>query len=180
MDIKSIDLILQNLESDLHKYEFIVSQVHNTDLSSNKEFQKAFNGFFKMRQRSQEFYTLYFSLFESLKTQSPDFSTIIKTLYCETNRVEASFSSKMLATIDPTYPILDKFVLQNFGLKLPYPSSKNRIEKTISVYDDIINRYQSFMGTSECTELLQKFDAQFPNSTISDIKKIDFVLWKLR
>ena len=40
---------------------------------------------------------------------------MIGCLYVETGNIEASFSSKMIATIDSDKPIWDQYVLQNMS-----------------------------------------------------------------
>lgn len=60
----------------------------------------------------------YYSLFVSAKKNDVTFEYIIRELYRLTGNVEASFSSKMLATIDASKPVWDKYVLQNLGLEL--------------------------------------------------------------
>ena len=61
---------------------------------------------------------IFYTYFDSQKNNKMiKYDEIIDYFYSKTNRVEASFSSKMLATINPEMPILDSQVLLNMGLK---------------------------------------------------------------
>ncbi len=95
-------------------------------------------------------------------------------------RIEASFSSKLVATINPNKPIWDEFVLKNLGIKKPTTYSKNRIEKTIEIYMGIEGFYANFMKSNECQALLVEFDSHFPNTNLTQTKKVDLLLWQTR
>ena len=90
--------------------------------------------------------------------------------------VEASFSSKMIATLNPQMPIWDKYVLQNLGLKAPYSYAKNRLTKVVRLYDQIIQWYD----TEEAKHCLEIFNQHYPNVEMTDTKKIDWILWGTR
>ena len=84
----------------LDKYQYIMDQVKKTDVSSDADFQRTFNGFYIVR-RNEEWRKVYYGLFEQVKTGAPTFESIITYLYDCTGNIEPSFSSKMLATIFP-------------------------------------------------------------------------------
>ena len=82
--------------------------------------------------------------------------------------IYASFSSKLLATVNPNMPVWDKFVLQNLGLRAPYYYEKERLHKTILLYQKICDWYH----TEDAAEKLIQFNLRFPNVDITDVKKI--------
>ena len=130
-----------------------------------------------MRQRPASFYTSYYAYLEQNKhNRELTFEDIVTYLYQETDSIHASFSSKLLATVNPNMPIWDKFVLKNLGLRAPYHYEKDRLKKTVQLYQRICDWYKS----SEATEKLNVFNESFPNVDISDAKKIDFILWATR
>jgi hypothetical protein len=55
-------------------------------------------------------------------------------------KLEASFASKLLATIDPNLPVWDKHVLRNTGLKAPsrQGSWETRIEQAESAHYHVV------------------------------------------
>jgi hypothetical protein len=172
-----MEMNLDRVEIGIQKYNWIMERVQTVDVSADAEFQKSFNGFYRMRQRPASFYKSYYTYLEKNKSNPALlFENIVTHLYQETGSIHASFSSKLLATVNPGMPIWDKFVLKNLGLKIPYYYEKDRLQKTIQLYQRICDWYQS----AEAKEKLQLFNEHFPNVDISDVKKIDFILWATR
>ncbi len=163
----------------LERYNYIMSNFQKTDVSSDIEFQRKYNGFYKMRQRSSDYYQTYFSFMEQKKSTGVSFEDTLKQL-SKLGRIEMSFSSKLVATIDPTKPVLDEFVLKNLGLSKPKSYSKNRIEQTIELYNKIEKIYTDFLFTNEGKDLLSEFDRFFPGTDLTDTKKLDLMLWQSR
>lgn len=172
--------IIHTIEPGLRKYQAIMDSFHKVDVSKDQEFQRLFNGFYRIRQRPKVFYESYYSYMESCKNKSVSFRDILYFFYLEMDRMEASFSSKLLATINPSMPVWDEFVLKNLNLKKPRPYSKTRFEDTVNLYGRIVEWYEGKTISSEGEQLIQLFDETYPNENITDVKKIDFILWKNR
>ena len=66
--------------------------------------------------------------------------------------IEASFSSKMLATIDPSKPIWDQYVLKNLGLQLKGKDAESKLKNAIDLYSKIEDWYNSYLNSSEIVE----------------------------
>ncbi|MCR1839260.1 hypothetical protein [Murimonas intestini] len=117
-----------------------------------------------------------------MKGQETTFEEILRELYDLTNgRIEASFSSKMYATLYPEKPIWDQFVLKFLGLKMPDGNSEKRLKAAIVLYSDIEEWYKEFLCKENARLCLALFDEIFPDyKWVSDIKKIDFYLWSIR
>ena len=172
-----METILDRVEIGIEKYNWIMKRVHETDVSSDVEFQRTFNGFYRMRQRPTSSYASYYTYLEKNKNnQDLSFEDTVTYLYQETGSIHASFSSKLLATVNPNMPIWDKFVLQNLGLRTPYSYEKDRLQKTIQLDQKICDWYK----TDEAIKKLAGFNQQFPGVNITDVKKIDFILWSTR
>ena len=165
----------------LDKYAFIEQTVRRVDVSRDANFQRVFNGFYIVR-RNAEWRNAYYRLFEEMKqVDSADFDTILDEMYRQTGNVEASFSSKMLATLRPEMPIWDKCVVQNLGLKVPTQNDPMRLRKTKELYARIVRWYEAFLATENAAECLAKFDEVLPDyAWLSPVKKIDFYLWSIR
>lgn len=165
------------INDGLKKYCSIMTELYQTDVAQDKAFQRMFNGFYRMRQRPKDFYSVYFSFLEENKMNKDlTFEEVLTYLFRETGEVHASFSSKLLATVRPEMPIWDKFVLQNLGLRPTYGYEANRLEKTVVLYQKICDWYH----TEDAAKKLEEFNAVFPEAEISDVKKIDFILWATR
>ncbi len=162
----------------LDSYGEIMNCVRKTDVSSDLAFQRMFNGFYRVR-RNAVWRDGYYRLFELVK-QSGDyeFGYILDEIFQMTGNVEASFASKMLATLNPQMPIWDKYVMQNLGLEAPAQHDPNRMANTKARYAEIVNWYKIFLRTDNAKECLKQFDQVFPEyKWVSDVKKIDFFLW---
>ena len=147
---------------------------------ASPSFQRAFNGYYRIR-RNEEWRNSYYALFLRARTEGFNFSQIITALFSATGNVEASFSSKMLATIDPAKPIWDQYVLQNLGLELTGKTQEEKLKNAIFLYGAIEKWYLDYLTTAEARENLEAFDLLLPEyKWISDVKKIDCLLWSKR
>lgn len=174
----SIELLKENY-TELEQYANIMEKVTAGDISADVDFQREFNYFYKVR-RNSEWRTAFYSLFEECKAITPlTFEYVLRTLYERTGTVEVSFSSKLLATLNPDMPIWDSIVLSRLNLSPSAAGSKEkRLESNINKYQGIVNWYQSFLKTSKAQEFLSAFDSAFPEfAAITAVKKIDFWLW---
>lgn len=178
MKIDSNEVYKKRLVSsfDLERYGYIMHNVRTADVSTNMEFQTKFNGFYRVR-RNKEWRDLYYSLFEQAKKNNNSFEKIIRDIYDKTNKVEASFASKMYATLNPNMPIWDQYVLQELELELT-GKNEERLENAIALYSKIEKKINSFLKSEDGIQCIKSFDKTFPSyKEISNVKKIDFFLW---
>lgn len=180
MDIERVKVALPKTEIGLKRYLYLMNRVKSVDVSKDEEFQKKFNGFYRMRQRKPEYYKMYYVFMEENKNSEITFEKTLRFFYDKFNRIEASFSSKLLATLNPNKPIWDEFVLKNLSLKKPYTYSKDRFNKTVKLYEKIEQWYIDFLKTDESKVMIQLFNDFYPNTNITDVKKIDLILWQMR
>lgn len=175
---------LKRIEQGLRKYEEICNLFDSMDdVSNNKEFQTKFDGFYRVR-RNQEWRDYYFKLMQKNKNnEKVSFNDIISSIYNITGRVEASFSSKLVSMINRNLPIWDQYVLQNLNIKPIQQSLDNleRVKKSVLIYERIIDWYKMYLLSNNGQDDIKFFDLHFPQYTyLSDIKKIDFLLWSIR
>lgn len=170
---------LKDRSADLEAYAWIMERVNKTDVSVDTEFQRRFTRFYVLRRNAAQ-QKAYYDLLEACKGKADvSFSEILRALYEATGWVEASFSSKLLATVKPDMPIWDSIVLSRLGLK-PSTSDENekRLARSESVYESIVNWYREFLPTPKAQEAVAAFDAVFPDHvSFTTTKKIDFLLW---
>ncbi len=164
----------------LDKYQYIMNQVKKTNVCMDADFQRTFNGFYIVR-RNEAWRKLYYEYFENIKGGTPTFANIITHLYECTGNVEPSFSSKMLATILPEKPIWDRYVIHNLNMELIGVTKHERLENAIVLYADIEKWYMDFLQTDKAKECIEVFDQVLPDyKWLSNIKKIDSILWSIR
>lgn len=174
---KSIEK-LKKRKKAVGAYQELMDSYLAADISTDMEFQKKFDGFYKIR-RNAEWRKCYFEYFERIKKMPVvTFPEILHYIYEETGRVEASFSSKMLATINPEMPIWDSIVLKRLGLKLKGTTSEQKLANAEVLYQEMVNWYLEFKKSQNAQEFIRKFDEAFPEyKDFSGTKKIDFILW---
>ena len=78
-------------------------------------------------------------------------------------------------------PIWDSKVLDRIGIKSSNKRGQQKLEETIELYDVIVQWYSDLKANkASYNEYITSFDSRFPDySSISDIKKIDFILWAM-
>jgi hypothetical protein len=163
----------------INEYCWLVDHVRCIDVSDNAEFQRRFNYFYRVRG-NKKWRTTFFRVFEKSKKRGQlEFAHVLNELFDRLGRVESSFSSKIIATLDPSRPVLDSIVRGRFRLHLPYYYECDRLAKTVSVYQNL----EQFMSYALKTEkwIVRAFDEAFPkHRNITPMKKLDFVLWQVR
>lgn len=119
---EQIDCALLRVEDGLRKYLSLQDSLENVDVSKDQDFQKRFNHFYRIR-RNRNWQSQFYKLLQEKKKKGVAFAYALKTINRNTGRLEASFASKLVATIHPDKPVIDKFVLDNADLKLPNSKS---------------------------------------------------------
>lgn len=172
---------LNNVGVGLNKYNNIMNKFNSVDVSNDADFQRSYKDFYRLRG-TNGFFREYYKLMENNKGKYIKYEDVLRHLYAVGGRIEASFSSKLVATINPNMPILDSFVMKNLGLTTPeYTKTKeSRIKETIENYNMIVAWYNRNLESQYGQEMIKLFNNKFPNSNITDVKKIDFILWQIR
>lgn len=169
----------------LKTYKYLIDTVSGTDFVASPSFRKVFNGYYKVRQRKTDWYDAYYKLMEEQKTENRSFEEVLEELAVYKS-VEVSFSSKLIATVDPAKPIWDQYVIHNLGLDMEWNryQGKNmdvRIKKANDIYNTICEWYHTFLNTKEGEMCVAVFNEAVPKyADISDVKKIDFMLTSRR
>lgn len=167
------------LKAGLEKYQYIMERFRKVDVSEDTEFQGVYRDFYQMRRfYSDEFARKYFRLMEQLKEMDAvTFKMVferVKHIQCT---YEISFSSKMAHTFNPQMPIWDKIVAtDHFGFRSP-TGSNDREQKMVGRFEEYSGKFRGYMKSREGQMVIGMFDKIFPDSGISDVKKIDFILW---
>jgi hypothetical protein len=165
----------------IDKYAYIIKELSERDISKDTDYQRIFNSFYVVR-RNSKWRKIYYEYFQSQKNNKHlTFEMVIRYLYEKTGQVEASFSSKLLSTVNPNMPIWDAYVLKNLRLKMKLGKPQDKIEQAIRLYRDIHETYMKLVKSEWGRSAIAKFNEVLPNDKwISDIKKIDFFIWQIR
>jgi hypothetical protein len=174
-----IDAALPRIATGLTKYLWLQANRDTDPLQSNPVYRKHFNHFYRVR-RGPEWQDAFYDLLERTKGTRVRFSEILDGLYRATNRYEASFASKLLATIDPDMPVIDSVVLRNLSLKLPAFNSKDRLLRICQLHEGLRSSLHDFLETGDGRYLVRRFRGIYPDARITEIKMLDLVLWQTR
>jgi hypothetical protein len=180
VDISIAKESLIKKKSRINTYFEIMQEFNKFNFKDNDNFRKKFNGFYKIIRRSSEFYNMFYYYLEKNKTKNIKYEEVLKYFYDNFGKIEKSFSSKLLATINPNMPVWDSIIISKLGIKVPSYSVKNRFEIVVEIYYKIIEWFNQYLCTDNSKECIKVFDEVFPNNTITNIKKIDLVLWSIR
>jgi len=178
--------IFRNLvekQAKLADYEFLQNNLRLVDVSSDENYQRKFNDFYKMRSKPNTWYTVFFKLLEEYKNHSNiEFEGVLRKLFAQTSEVHPSFSSKFVATVDPSKPIYDSVVMANLGLRVSwYKDSSIRIEKALDNYQELKFFHTEAANSEQFPKLLFEFDNIFHSYRhFAPTKKIDLMLWQWR
>ena len=165
----------------LETYFYLKNSLYKTDVSTDKSFQTTYNDFYNVR-RNEEWRKVYYNYFEKIKNKKDvSYEEIIKYLFDHTGNVEASFSSKLLSTINPEMPILDQFVLQNLGIKIEATTDKKeRLKNAIEAYNSIIEKEKELLAQKDVKKFVKEFKNFLPEYELTDIRILDYLLWGTR
>jgi len=180
LDSQRVEQALPKIQPGLEKYCWLQENLYKFDVSASREFQKKYNGFYRVR-RGAVWQSSYYELLENAKISEITFEKALSLIFTATGKLEVSFASKLVATIDPNLPVIDRFVLVNVGLTLPcYGEVDRRKKKAVEVYEQLIIKFNDFSKTKEGKILMTRFQEVYPHSYITKTKMIDLVLWQTR
>lgn len=174
-----IEAALPRVEAGLAKYRWLQNQLSVRDVSSDREYQKRFAGFYRVR-RNATWRASFFETLELAKRRPLVFEEALRALHVATGRVEASFASKLVATVDPLQPVIDSVVLRNLGLKLPAAGAPDRLRAIANLHTQLSDLFASFLASEPGRALVTQFRRAYPDAGISEIKMLDLVLWQTR
>lgn len=177
---EQLEVALPKIQPGLQKYWAIQDKVRrDTSGFTDPELRRSYNGFYRVR-RGQPWQSIYFDLMQQAQTNAYGFSQVLRALHQSTGRYEASFASKLVATLDTTQPVIDSVVLKNLGCKIATLNTRNRMQAIESLHRDLQQNVQSFLASIEGQALVSAFNVTYPSFAISEEKMVDLVLWQMR
>lgn len=178
---------LRGIKSRLKDYDYLCQKLMTTDVTAVKEYQVKYRNYYVMNSKiwikNPHWFKQYFKILQREKnSQKVDFSAVVREIHTITNRVETSFASKLLATINPDLAVYDSKVRDNLCLENPsHYDGAVRIAKSIEVYSYLQRLASEMIQSDGFNAWRNRFDREFPQfEHFTDIKKLDLFLWQSR
>ena len=174
---------LRNNKGRLEDYNYLQQSLLKTNVADDRSYQRKFKSFYRVR-RNDVWCAIFFQILEREKrNKTVSFSNVLNEIYREARhndrqQVEMSFASKLVATINPELPVLDKYVFENLGLKT---SSNRKLNRVVEIYSEVQTLTSRKIQSNGFETWRNRFDETFPQFThFTDVKKLDLFLWQKR
>jgi len=129
MEKREIAALIEKARKGIAQYLEIMQLFPSVNVAEDRDFQRKFNAFYRIQRRPEIWYETYYSFFQQAKGQNTTFNSVLDHMQRSLNRCEPSFSSKLIATLDPGQPVWDKFVLEFTKIKKPQYTSRINMKK---------------------------------------------------
>ncbi len=171
--------ILDKIAYGVQGYIRIQNDYENNQMT--EEFKKYFAYFYRMGMYAKADYKArFFEILKDLRDGARyTFNQISTDLYNISNKHQFSFITKLIHTTNTSSPIYDSLVAK--VLDLPNVGMVQGLDEKISlsniIISDLTNLYSQVLADSRFQPVLETFDLIFNNPPISNVKKLDFIIW---
>jgi hypothetical protein len=152
----------------------------NPALATDPDYRRTFNGYYRMRQKSSEFYQHFFSMLQNAASADfpPTLGTILQELFNKTGQKHLSFGSKMLATITDDAVLFDRNLGAFFGVRSSPLIRRDWLGEALQRYEQVRGGIQRFTQRPDWPEMRALFDQAFPNAAhLPESRKADLIIW---
>ena len=167
------------------KYLAIMKMISDptVDVSTDLEFQSIFSGYYFPSVIKQEFKKTFFDYMQENRVACLSYEKALRDLFNRSGSVHYSFASKLLHTLDPENPVLDKHIMRLMGFDLMDSSfnSEKRIKHYSDAFEIIMSEYQRYKDEPFMVEAIKAFDKSAGAfESVSYTKKVDMLMFRLR
>jgi hypothetical protein len=183
---KALATMLGRSPCPVATYRAIAAGVASVDLRSDdaEPVRRRFNAYYGVR-RNGAWRAHFYDQFEAAKhgslTGADLFADVVRSIKAQTGRVEASFVSKLVATLNPEQPIIDSVVRRWLAPLTKAPPFKGGADGVIAYYAWLTDLMAGLVLSPEALAWAEAFDAAFPvlpgESAIPVMKRLDFLIW---
>jgi hypothetical protein len=165
-----------DFEKEIHPYLKI--QEYVACGQNNEEFQKLFETYYGMKPFYS--YTEFCVPFFNLMNGNNSLKYILNSLYEINKKVNFSFATKLIHTVNTTMPIYDSLVGKLFYIDEIKPlKNETEIQLCLRKYNFLFNEYNRIISNGLiCNATVLFNNAYNHNNIISQMRVIDFILWK--
>lgn len=190
--IKNSNKIIEQIsQEDIDVYCFIQDRFNNT--KGNIKVDSIFKFLFKhyyFRNNfwvySKSFFKAYFTIFsnnslqERIKLENDInhvHNEILDFLYTHRKKLEFSYTTKMIHTVKPLYPIYDSNVVKALNLENFYRKERDKKNYYFSIYNEIRRIYNQIILNKSLKDVIEDFRKKRNISKLHEIKILDFIFW---
>ena len=188
IDTNINSIIEQISQEDIDIYISIQDQflIKDGNIENDSIFRYLFKKFYlssSARFLTEKSYDLYFSILSNLKiTKLDNITDIIKYLLEKLkpmrNKLEYSYTSKILHTINPRFPIYDSYIRKALNLRvIEGDSDDQKINDFLNHYNKINQIYREIIKNNLLETPIEKLGKKRIISRLSPVKTIDFLFW---
>ena len=172
----------------VHTYRILMDEARRLDLADSgadtAAFQRRFNGYYAVR-RNAVWRAAYYEQFQLGKSHDGPaealFANALTQMHKATRRVEASFVSKLVATLNPSMPVIDSVVRSFLVERLSTVPKMNGLDGAQAFYGWLNRVMLALSETKPATDWFAEFDGVFVmepgGAEIADMKRLDFLIW---
>jgi hypothetical protein len=186
MELKALTLLQRRAPCPVATYRTILTSTAADDLRTGEAepTRRRFNAYYGVRRNAAwraSFYTHFEAAKRSTLATPELFEIIVSGLMAETGRIEASFASKLVATLRPNGPVIDSVVRAWLARYLDPPRFASDLGTVVAYYRWLEAKMLETALTPEAQHWAAVFDQAFPTQTgeapISAMKRLDFLIW---
>ena len=146
--------------------------------------RRRFNAYYGVR-RNAAWRTLFYARFEAAKASplpsAALFEDVLSGIQADTGRVEASFASKLVATLRPDSPIIDSVVRGWLEQHCEAPPFRGGISAAVAYYRWLEDVMADAAASPQALAWGRAFGDAFPlppgEPPVSALKQLDFLIW---
>lgn len=176
---KHIDDTIDAIPKDhFDEYRYLIQKGSNP---SNPEYQVRYSKFFRLNGAglSTEFRAQYFhTLKEYSNAALPKLDEVIKRIQTKDTKLHASFASKLLHMLNQEEPIYDSMICNFYFYSRPsYKDENKKIDSILSFHSFLKDEYSRIIKRGLLHDSITQLNDKWQIQDLSDIKKIDTLLW---
>ena len=179
------DRIFEELSKDKKSFELydkIQKGFKKGNIIENEVFQKTYKRFYRLgRNFGDKLSERYFELLQEKEKDIEKVLIELAKIPGSNNKfsVWLSFASKLIHTVDNNQPIYDSMVAEALCIRVKYIKDiDKRIKDRLEIYDFLKQRVREILNDQEIAMIVKDFKERL-ELNISDVKMLDFMLWKL-
>jgi hypothetical protein len=186
LEAKALDTLRKRAPCPVTTYRTILRSIAGDDLVSEgaEPTRRRFNAYYGVR-RNAAWRTAFYARFEVAKgsslSASEMFEDVVEGLRADTGRIEASFASKLVATLRPNSPVIDSIVRAWLSHHAEPPRFASETATVVTYYRWLETVMVRTTATAEARRWSEVFDEAFPSlpgePAISSLKRLDFLIW---